>query len=99
MWQSLHVQTRRKEEGAWSFCQGCTIWCYFETSFLWPPDKYFLLNLKSKARWGKERVKQYVEAKSGLSLTRKIPGAPDKQLVAISANPLADIAQNSGPER
>jgi MoaA/NifB/PqqE/SkfB family radical SAM enzyme len=96
MWHSLHVQTRRKEEGAWSFCQGCTIWCYFETSFLWPPDKYFLLNLKSKARWGKERVKQYAEAKTGLNLTRKMPGAPDKQLVGISANPVGAAGQSSG---
>lgn len=88
MWHSMHVQNRRKEEGAWSFCQGCTIWCYFETSFLWPPDQYFFLNLKSKARWAKERVKQYVAAKSGLNLTRRIAGAGDKQLVAVGANPL-----------
>ncbi|HEY9772463.1 MAG TPA: radical SAM protein [Planktothrix sp.] len=88
MWHSMHVQERRKEEGAWSFCQGCTIWCYFETSFLWPPDKYFLLNLKSKGRWAKERVKQLVESKTGLCLTRKAPGGAEHQLVAISSNPL-----------
>src|SRR5579885_2714084 len=88
MWRSMHVQERRKQEGTWDFCQGCTIWCYFETSFLWPPDKYFLLNVKSKARWAKEKIKQYIECKSGLKLTRKLAGDRDKILTAISANPL-----------
>ncbi len=60
MWHSFHVQEKRKQEGAWSFCQGCTIWCYFETSFLWPPDKYFWLNVKSKARWTRERIRQHI---------------------------------------
>lgn len=88
MWHSMHVQERRKQEGAWDFCQGCTIWCYFETSFLWPPDKYFFLNLKSKARWGKEKVKQYLEIKKGMKLTRKLAGNRDAILSAISNNPL-----------
>ncbi|MFX8938093.1 hypothetical protein ABTN00_20805, partial [Acinetobacter baumannii] len=60
MWLSPPVQEKKKNEGTWSYCQGCTIWCYFETSFLWPPDKYFFLNMVSKARWGKEKVKQYL---------------------------------------
>jgi len=88
MWHSMHVQERRKKEGAWDFCQGCTIWCYFETSFLWPPDKYFFLNLKSKARWGKEKAKQYLEIKNGMKLTRKLAGDRDAVLAAISNNPL-----------
>lgn len=88
IWKSMHVQERRKEEGSWGFCQGCTIWCYFETSFLWPPDKYFLLNLKSKARWGMEKLKQHLEARTSLKLTRKLAGDRDKILTAIAANPL-----------
>jgi MoaA/NifB/PqqE/SkfB family radical SAM enzyme len=88
IWHSMHVQNRRKEEGSWSFCQGCTIWCYFETSFLWPPDRYFFLNAKSKGRWAKEKVKQYIESKTGLKLTRVLPGSPEKELVAIGANPI-----------
>lgn len=88
MWHSMHVQERRKKEGAWDFCQGCTIWCYFETSFLWPPDKYFFLNLKSKARWGKEKAKQYLEIKNGMKLTRKLAGDREAILSAISNNPL-----------
>lgn len=88
MWHSPPVQQKKKEEGSWSFCQGCTIWCYFETSFLWPPDKYFFLNMRSKARWGKEKIKQYIESKSKLNLTRRMPGSPDKHLKAVSTNPI-----------
>ncbi len=58
LWHSFAVQEKRKKEGSWSFCQGCTIWCYFETSFLWPPDKYFWLNARSKTLWFKEKLKQ-----------------------------------------
>ncbi|MBX9877736.1 MAG: radical SAM protein [Candidatus Obscuribacterales bacterium] len=57
LWRSQHVQQKRKEEGSWSFCQGCTIWCYFESSFLWPPDEYFWLNIKSKVRWASQKLK------------------------------------------
>lgn len=57
LWKSKHVQEKRKEEGSWDFCQGCTIWCYFESSFLWPPDEYFWLNVKSKIRWGSEKLR------------------------------------------
>ena len=88
IWKSMHVQERRKMEGAWDFCQGCTIWCYFETSFLWPPDKYFYLNMKSKARWTKEKIKQYIESKTGWNFTRKLAGDRDKIIKAISNNPL-----------
>jgi len=88
LWHSGHVQTKRKEEGAWKFCQGCTIWCYFETSFLWPPDRYFFLNLKSKLRWGKEKVKQYF--KFGYPVSRRLPGSLDKPLKEIAANPIKE---------
>jgi MoaA/NifB/PqqE/SkfB family radical SAM enzyme len=92
LWRSTHVQKRRKEEGSWDFCQGCTIWCYFETSFLWPPDKYFLLNLKSKARWGTERLKQFLRDKADRDLTRGLPGTTEKTLTAVSTNPLTMTA-------
>lgn len=95
LWQSTHVQTRRKEEGAWSFCQGCTIWCYFETSFLWPPDRYFFLNLKSKARWGKEKIKQYINNRRHPIITH-LPGAPDKALKEVGANPLSSLSALPG---
>lgn len=61
IWHSHDVQEKRRQEGSWSFCQGCTIWCYFETSFLWPPDRYFWLNLESKSRWAYEKLKQHIK--------------------------------------
>ena len=79
---------KRKKEGSWAFCQNCTIWCYFETSFLWPPDKYFFLNLKSKGQWAKEKLKQLFESKTGLNITRRMPGSDSKTLIEVSANPL-----------
>lgn len=88
LWRSPPVQLKRTQEGSWDYCQGCTIWCYFETSFLWPPDKYFLLNMKSKMRWGKEKAKQFVEAQTGLNLTRKLPGSVDKKVAKLPANPM-----------
>jgi MoaA/NifB/PqqE/SkfB family radical SAM enzyme len=86
LWHTKHVQTRRKEEGTWKFCQGCTIWCYFETSFLWPPDRYFFLNIKSKLRWSKEKVKQYFNI--DYPITRKLPGSVNKPLKELAANPV-----------
>ena len=99
MWHSPPVQEKKKMEGAWGFCQGCTIWCYFETSFLWPPDKYFFLNMRSKARWGKEKIKQYVESRTKLNLTRRMPGSTDKQLTGVSTNPITsqDVLTSSTP--
>jgi MoaA/NifB/PqqE/SkfB family radical SAM enzyme len=89
MWRSHHVQEKRKAEGSWSYCQGCTIWCYFEPSFLWPPDKYFFLNMKSKLRWGEEKIKQYLRAKSFKDVERGLPGTPEKTITHLSANPLS----------
>ncbi len=94
LWASTHVQTKRKKEGTWDFCKGCTIWCYFETSFLWPPDKYFFLNLKSKSRWAKEKVKQYLASRGngkGSLITRALPGVKEKVLTGSSANPLSKL--------
>jgi MoaA/NifB/PqqE/SkfB family radical SAM enzyme len=88
LWYSRHVQAKRKEEGSWKFCQGCTIWCYFETSFLWPPDRYFFLNLKSKLRWGKEKIKQYFNI--GYPIKRRLPGTSEKHLKELAANPVKD---------
>lgn len=95
MWHSPPVQEKKKKEGTWSYCQGCTIWCYFETSFLWPPDKYFFLNMVSKARWGKEKVKQLLESKTKLDLTRRIPGS--SEFVAVTNNPAKEANTTSDP--
>jgi MoaA/NifB/PqqE/SkfB family radical SAM enzyme len=93
LWASTHVQKRRKEEGTWSFCQGCTIWCYFETSFLWPPDKYFFLNLKSKGRWAKEKVKQHMRSRDQRQVARSMPGGGDLVMTDTSANPISRLKE------
>jgi MoaA/NifB/PqqE/SkfB family radical SAM enzyme len=93
LWRSTHVQTRRKQEGSWSFCQNCTIWCYFETSFLWPPDKYFFLNMKSKGQWAKAKLKQFVESKTSFNFTRRLPGSTDKVLSDLKANPMSGFKE------
>jgi MoaA/NifB/PqqE/SkfB family radical SAM enzyme len=100
LWRSPPVQEKRKKEGSWGFCQGCTIWCYFESSFLWPPDKYFFLNMKSKLRWGSEKFLQYARSKTSRPVERGLPGTAAKVMTEISSNPLSNLApnQNTVPE-
>lgn len=88
LWHGAHVQERRKKEGAWGFCQGCTIWCYFETSFLWPPDKYFWLNLRSKARWAKEKVRQHLRLKGTVRVSRSLQAGSYTYRPGASPNPV-----------
>jgi MoaA/NifB/PqqE/SkfB family radical SAM enzyme len=84
LWHSAHVQQKRKEEGSWDFCQGCTIWCYFEPSFYWPPDKYFFLHMKSKGHWAQQKLKLMIESKTGIKLSRHL--APRKPAAAQGAH-------------
>jgi MoaA/NifB/PqqE/SkfB family radical SAM enzyme len=72
LWRSLHVQDKRKKEGSWSFCQGCTIWCYFEPSFYWPPDQYFFLHMKSKGSWAKQKIRLIIENKTGMRIGKNL---------------------------
>ena len=90
LWHSTHVQERRAKEGAWGFCQGCTIWCYFETSFLWPPDRYFWLNLKSKSRWAGEKLKQYMRTKRQPAVARQLDAGSAQLTPGQSVNPVAN---------
>jgi len=49
--QILHSQTYKllkKQQGAFPFCDGCTINCYFDPSFLYKLDRFFWLSLASK---------------------------------------------------
>ncbi len=41
----------KKQQGTFPFCQGCTINCYFDPSFLYKVDRYFWLSLISKAKY------------------------------------------------
>lgn len=51
--------------------------------------------MRSKARWGKEKIKQFAESKSGINFTRRIPGSADKVLTGISNNPVSQPTQSS----
>jgi MoaA/NifB/PqqE/SkfB family radical SAM enzyme len=83
LWHSGHVQDKRKKEGTWDFCQGCTIWCYFEPSFYWPPDKYFWLHMKSKGNWAKQLLKMKIESKTGIKLSKRLAPPPTRKPLEI----------------
>jgi MoaA/NifB/PqqE/SkfB family radical SAM enzyme len=85
LWRSPPVQEKRKKEGSWDFCQGCTIWCYFEPSFYWPPDRYFFLHMKSKAQWAKQILGLKLEQKSGLHFGRRLAPAVSSPLAEYNA--------------
>ncbi|NOZ61928.1 MAG: radical SAM protein [Calditrichaeota bacterium] len=59
LWLSPRTQNYRRKSGSFSFCQGCTINCYFDPSFLYEMDAYFWLSLFSKMRYGFDK---YVRA-------------------------------------
>ncbi|MBC8182637.1 radical SAM protein [candidate division KSB1 bacterium] len=42
----------KKQQGTYPFCEGCTINCYFDPSFLYKIDSYFWLSLRSKIKYG-----------------------------------------------
>jgi len=53
--QIFHSQTHKllkKQQGTFPFCDGCTINCYFDPSFLYRLDRYFWLSLASKLKYG-----------------------------------------------
>lgn len=53
--QILHSQTYKllkKQQGTFPFCDGCTINCYFDPSFLYKLDRFFWLSLASKFKYG-----------------------------------------------
>ena len=50
--RSPQYQKLKKQQGRFSFCQNCTINCYFDPSFLYKLDRYFFLSLISKAKYG-----------------------------------------------
>ena len=45
----------KKQQGTFPFCQGCTINCYFDPSFMYKIDRYFWLSLVSKLKYGYDK--------------------------------------------
>ncbi|MFZ5517811.1 MAG: radical SAM protein [Candidatus Zhuqueibacterota bacterium] len=58
--ESKMVTLLKKQQGSFPFCQGCTVNCYFDPSFLYKLDSYFWLSLISKVKYG---VDKYVRFK------------------------------------
>ncbi len=48
---SKTVDEYRTGRGRWSFCEGCKVICYFEDSFWWPLDGFFIKDVISRIRW------------------------------------------------
>lgn len=46
------IKLFKKQQGTYPFCEGCTINCYFDPSFLYRIDSYFWLSLISKIKYG-----------------------------------------------
>ena len=57
---SPKIKLFKKQQGTFSFCEGCTINCYFDPSFLYRIDSYFWLSLSSKMKYG---VDKYLRTK------------------------------------
>jgi MoaA/NifB/PqqE/SkfB family radical SAM enzyme len=49
--QSGDYQLYIKKQGQFDFCDGCSINCYFDPSFIYKLDRYFLLSLFAKAKY------------------------------------------------
>ena len=45
------IQNMKQQQGRFPFCQGCTINCYFEPSFVYGVDAYFWANISSKLKY------------------------------------------------
>jgi MoaA/NifB/PqqE/SkfB family radical SAM enzyme len=50
--QSRTWRLLKKQQGTFPFCDGCTINCYFDPSFLYKLDRYFWSSLTSKFKYG-----------------------------------------------
>jgi len=44
-----------QKQGRYNFCQGCTINCYFDPSFLYKPDSFFIRSLMAKAKYAYDK--------------------------------------------
>ncbi len=58
-------------QGRFDFCQGCTINCYFDPSFLWRIDAFFVESQYSKLRYG---VDKYLRARAPFPRRTARPG-------------------------
>jgi len=57
--KSNMVNLMKKQQGSFPFCDGCTINCYFDPSFLYKVDRYFWFSLFSKTKYGFDKFIRY----------------------------------------
>ena len=63
----------RNLQGRFDFCSGCTINCYFDPSFHYKLDAYFLDSIKAKAKyWFDKHVRRPME-KSTIQIKKQFP--------------------------
>jgi MoaA/NifB/PqqE/SkfB family radical SAM enzyme len=56
------IKEFKKMEGRFSFCEGCTVNCYFEPSFAFPVNSYALRSIPSKLKYGYQKlIKQKIQ--------------------------------------
>ncbi len=53
--ESPIYQNQRRLQGRHAFCHACTINCYFDPSFLYRVDEYFVLSLLSKVKYAYDK--------------------------------------------
>lgn len=63
------LKSYKKKEGRFPFCNGCTISCYFDPSFTYGIDDYFLLSQISKMKYALDK---YLRAPVETLLTKNI---------------------------
>lgn len=60
--QAGKIKEYMKMEGRFSFCEGCTVNCYFEPSFAFPFNSYAVRSIPSKIKYGYQKlVKQKIQ--------------------------------------
>ncbi len=60
--KSEKIEKFSKMEGKFSFCEGCTVNCYFEPSFAFPTNSYGLTAIPSKLKYGFNKlIKQKIQ--------------------------------------
>lgn len=52
---SREYQTMKEQQGTFRCCDGCTINCYFDPSFLYKPDRFWAWSVVSKLKYGLDK--------------------------------------------
>lgn len=52
---SSRVKSIQKKQGTFPYCEGCTVNCYFDPSFLYQADRFFWLTMISKLKYGLDK--------------------------------------------